>query len=49
MDFEKEFMFVIDVYSVYRYDVKISKITKVFDLDEIKSKADIITKMQQYS
>lgn len=48
-DFEKDFMFVIDVYSVYRYDVKAQKLTKIFDLDEIKSKADIITKMQQYS
>lgn len=47
-DFEKEFMFVIDVYSVYRYDVKVKKITKIFDLDEIKSKTDIITKMQRY-
>lgn len=48
-DFEKEFMFVIDVYSVYRYDVKVKKITKIFDLDEIKCKADIITKIKQYS
>ena len=48
-DFEKEFMFVIDVYAVYRYDVKVKKLTKIFDLDEIKSKTDIITKMQQYS
>ena len=48
-DFEKEFMFVIDVYSVYRYDVKSQRLTKIFDLDEIKSKSDIIAKMQQYS
>ncbi|MBQ6943312.1 MAG: hypothetical protein IJN43_03175 [Ruminococcus sp.] len=47
-DFEKKYMFVIDVYSVYRYDVKAKKITKLFDLDEIKSKTDIITKMQRY-
>lgn len=47
-DFEKNFMFVIDVYSVYRYDVKAKKITKIFDLDEIKNKTDIITKMQRY-
>ena len=48
-DFEKEFMFVIDVYSVYKYDAKKQKLTKIFDLDEIKSKTDIITKMQRYS
>lgn len=45
-DFEKEFMFVIDVYSVYRYDIKIKKLTKLFDLDEIKNKTDIIAKMK---
>lgn len=45
-DFEKEFMFVIDVYSVYRYEVKSQKLTKMFDLDEIKSKDDIITNMR---
>ena len=44
-DFEKNFMFVIDVYSMYRYDVKDKKIKKIFDLDEIKRKDDIITKM----
>lgn len=45
-DFEKNFMLVIDVYSVYRYDVKVKKITKVFDLDEIKNKEDIIVKIK---
>lgn len=45
-DFEKEFMFVIDVYSVYKYDVKKQKLAKAFDLDEIDNKADIITKME---
>ena len=45
-DFEKEFMFVIDVYSVYKYDVKQQKLTKAFDLDEIINKTDIITKMK---
>ena len=44
--FEKEFMFVIDVYSVYKYIVKSGKLIKMFDLDEIKTKDDIIIKMQ---
>ncbi len=45
-DFEKEFMFVIDVYSLYRYTIKDKKLVKLFDLDELKTKDDIITKMQ---
>jgi hypothetical protein len=45
-DFEKDFIFVIDVYSMYKYDVKSRKLTKMFDLDEIKSKDDIITNMR---
>lgn len=45
-DFEKNFMFVIDVYSMYKYDVKSKKLAKIFDLDQIKSKDDIITKMR---
>ena len=44
--FEKNFMFVIDVYSMYRYDAKDKKLNKIFDLDEIKSENDIITKMR---
>jgi len=44
--FEKDFMFVIDVYSVYKYVVKSGKLIKMFDLDEIKSKDDIVSKMQ---
>jgi hypothetical protein len=45
-DFEKDFMFVIDVYSMYKYNVKSNKLTRIFDLDEIKSKGDIITHMR---
>ena len=45
-DFEKDFMFVIDVYSMYKYNVKSNKLTRIFDLDEIKSKDDIITHMR---
>lgn len=45
-DFEKEFMFVIDVYAVYRYDVKNKKLVKMFDLDGIKNKGDIIVNMR---
>ena len=45
-DFEKNFMFVIDVYSMYKYDVKSKKLAKIFDLDEIKSKDDIIANMR---
>ena len=44
-DFEKEFMFVMDVYAMYRYDVKNKNLTKLFDLDEIKTKDDIIVRM----
>ena len=44
-DFEKNFMFVIDVYATYRYDVKNKRLVKLFDLDEIKSKDDIIANM----
>ena len=39
-------MFVIDVYSMYKYDVKSKKLAKIFDLDEIKSKDDIIANMR---
>ena len=45
-DFEKDFMFVIDVYSVYKYDVKKQKLLKEIDLDEINNETDIITKMK---
>lgn len=46
-DFERKFMFVIDVYSVYKYDVCTQKLIKIFDLDEVKSKSDIVTKMKK--
>ena len=39
-------MFVIDVYAMYRYDVNQKRIVKLFDLDEIKSKDDILTNMR---
>lgn len=47
-DFEKAFMLVMDVYSVYRYDSDSRQIEKLFDLDELKSKTDIISKMKKY-
>ena len=46
-DFEKKFIFIIDVYSVYKYIVDEDKLVKVFDLDEIKDKNDIITKIKE--
>lgn len=45
-DFENTFMLVMDVYSVYRYDSDSRQIEKLFDLDELKSKTDIISKMK---
>ncbi len=44
--FERSFMFVIDVYSVYKYTVADKKLIKIFDLDDIKDKTDIIIKMK---
>lgn len=46
-DFEKQFMFVIDVYSVYKYTVTDEKLIKVFDLDDIKDINDITVKMKK--
>ncbi len=43
-DFERNFMFVIDVYSVYKYTAADRKLTKLFDLDELKYPNDIIIK-----
>ena len=45
-DFEKNFMFVIDVYSMYKYVHKDNKLEKLFDLDEIKCDEDIINRMK---
>ena len=45
-NFEKEFMFVIDVYALYRYDVHAQRLTKMFDLDEIKTKAELVNKIK---
>ena len=38
-------MFVIDVYSVYKYNAKSGELEKLFDLDEIRSKDDIVAHM----
>ena len=46
-DFEKQYMFVIDVYSVYKYTVTDNKLVKAFDLDEIVDKNDIVAKMKE--
>ena len=46
-DFEKQFMFVIDAYAVYKYTVTDEKLIKVFDLDDIKDKNDITVKMEE--
>ena len=45
-DFERDFMFVIDVYSVYKYNVDLGKLEKLFDLDDIVDKCDILTRMR---
>ena len=46
-NFEKEYMFVVDVYSFYKYYPKQGNIIKLFDLDDIKDKSDIISKIQK--
>lgn len=45
-EFEKEFMFVMDVYALYRYNAKNKTLVKLFDLDEITDKDDIIINMR---
>ena len=47
-DFEKQFMFVIDVYSVYKYMVADNKLVKVFDLDDLRNNDDIIAKFKNF-
>ena len=46
-DFEKQYMFVIDVYSVYKYFTADNNLVKVFDLDDIIEKSDILEKMKE--
>lgn len=46
-EFEKSFMYVIDVYSFYKYDVIGKHLSKVFDLDEIKNTEDILMKLEE--
>ena len=46
-DFEKDFMFVIDVYSVYKYTVKTRTLIKIFDLNDIANKDDIISQIKK--
>ena len=46
-DFVKKYMFVIDVYSVYRYDLSNGKIEMMFNLDDIKNLNDISIKMKE--
>ena len=41
-------MFVIDVYSFYKYYPETQNIIKLFDLDDIKDKSDIVTKIQKH-
>ena len=45
-DFEREFMFVIDIYSFYKYETKCRQLVKLFDLDEIKTTNDIIVRIK---
>ena len=46
-NFEKDYMFVIDVYSFYKYYPESQNIIKLFNLDDIKDKSDIISKIQK--
>ena len=46
-DFEKNYMYVIDVFSLYKFFPSNYKLIKIFDLDEITSVGDIIKKMKE--
>ena len=46
-DFEKQYMFVIDTFSVYKYTVVDKRLAKVFDLDDIVDSNDIVMRMNE--
>lgn len=43
-DFERNYMYVIDVFSFYKFTPQNNQLIKLFDLDEINSNEDIISK-----
>ena len=45
-DFERNYMYVIDAYAVYKYTAANRKLTKLFDLDELNHPSDIFVKMR---
>ena len=45
-EFERRYMFVIDVYAVYKYTASNKKLVKMFELDSIENPRDIVEKMQ---
>ena len=46
-DFEKQYLFVIDTFSVYKYTVVDNRLAKVFDLDDIVDSNDIVMRMNE--
>ena len=46
-DFKKNYMFVIDMYSVYKYITAERRIIKIFDLDDLKDAVDICKQMKK--
>lgn len=46
-DFERNYMYVIDVYSLYKYESKTEKLSKVFDLDDIGEVQDFMIEFQK--